>query len=105
MIRATTPTFTLRIKDESLDLTQANSVYVTIKQSLDSIELTGDDLEIHGNTIQCFLPQGKSLRLVEGNAKIQVNWTYSDETGEIKRAATLVREITIEEQLIRRVLE
>ncbi len=105
MIRATTPTFTLTIKDEDLDLSQANNVYVAIKQGLDSLEITGSDLEIDRNVIHCFIPQEKSLQLVEGTAKIQVNWTYTDETENTKRAATRVKEIVIGEQLIRRVLE
>jgi len=32
MVRGTTPTLTLHILDETIDLTQAENVYITIKQ-------------------------------------------------------------------------
>ena len=107
MIRGTTPTFRLTIqpKQGSVDLSVADNVYVAIKQGNTTIELTGDELEIDENVISCWIPQEKSLRLVEGAAaKIQVNWTYTDESANTKRAATVVKQITIGEQLIRRVL-
>lgn len=106
MIRGTTPTFTLTISDY-VDLSLARNVYVTIKQGNVVFELTGDELEINQNVISCYLTQDKSLRLAENTkTKIQVNWTYlDDETHTIKRAATVVREIMIGEQLVRRVLD
>lgn len=107
MIRGTTPTFRLTIqpKQGSVDLSVADNVYVAIKQGNVTIELTGDELEIDENVISCWIPQEKSLRLVEGAAaKIQVNWTYTDTDSTTKRAATVVKEISVGEQLIRRVL-
>ena len=107
MIRGTTPTFRLTIqpKQGSVDLSVADNVYVTIKQGNVNIELTGDELEIDENVISCWIPQEKSLRLFDGAAaKLQVNWTYTDESANTKRAATVVKEISVGEQLIRRVL-
>ena len=105
MIRGTTPTFTLTISNY-VDLSLAQNVYVTIKQGNTTFELTGDELSIDQNVISCYLTQEKSLKLAENTkTKIQVNWTYlDDETHTIKRAATVVKEIMIGEQLVRRVL-
>lgn len=106
MIRGTTPTFRLTISG-GVDLSLADHVFVAIQQGPITLELTGDELEIDGNVISCYLTQEKSLKLVErSKAKLQVNWTYAAETpgaGE-RRAATVVKEITIGEQLLRRVL-
>ena len=45
MVRGTTPTFSLIIKgDDNLDLTQANKVFVNIRQRDLDIELTGDNV-------------------------------------------------------------
>lgn len=104
MIRGTTPTFRLTISGD-VDLSLADNVYVSIKQGNTYVELTGDELEIDGNVISCYLSQEKSLRLIENvKAKIQVNWLYNDAYGNVKRDATVVKEITIGEQLIKRVL-
>ena len=106
MIRATTPTLTLTVGDGSINLEEADNVYVALKQTGVTVELSGEELEISGNTVSCFLSQEKSLQLSDNAlAKIQVNWTYQDASGEIKRAATLVRTINIGEQLIPRILE
>lgn len=103
MIRGTTPTFRLTVKGIE-DLTLADHVYVTIQQGPTTLTLTGDELEIDENVICCYLTQEKSLQLVERQkAKIQVNWTY-EEGADVRRAATVVREITIGEQLVREVL-
>ena len=105
MIRGTTPTFRLTISG-GVDLSLAEHVYVAIRQGPILIELTGDELEIDANVVSCYLTQEKSLLLTEGaKAKIQVNWTYPPEqSGVVKRAATVVKDILIGEQLIRRVL-
>lgn len=104
MIRGTTPTFQLTIVG-NVDLSLANNIYVSIKQATAYIELSGSELEVDGNVVSCWIPQEKSLKLIDGaKAKIQVNWTYTDESNSIKRAATCVKEIEIGEQLIRRVL-
>ena len=105
MIRGTTPTFRLTVNGIA-DLSEADHVYVTIQQGPATLTLTGDELEIENNVIFCYLTQEKSLQLVERQkAKIQVNWTYNDAVGtQARRAATVVKEINIGEQLLRRVL-
>lgn len=102
MIRATTPTLKLTIRDTTIDLGDADEVYVAIKQGPTVIEITGDQLDIDGNVVECYMTQEQSLSLTAGmGAKVQINWTY----GSGRRAATLVKEIHITEQLIGRVLE
>ena len=110
MVRATTPTFSLRIKDlqgNPVDLSIASNIYVAIKQGSKTIEFTGDELDYQENIVYVFLTQEKSLELSENElAKIQVNWTYLGTDGRTKlRAATNVGKIMITEQLIKRVIE
>lgn len=106
MIRATTPTFTLTISGDSVDLTEATSVYVTIAQPGNIINLTDDALTVTENTISCFLTQEQALTLVDNlPAKIQVNWTFNDADEAVKRAATKVVTIQIGEQLLKRVID
>lgn len=106
MIRATTPTFVLTISGETVDLTEASAVYVTIAQGTNTITMTGDDLEVTATTVSCFLTQSQALSLADNQpAKIQVNWTYTDTDGIPKRAATKVIIIQIGEQLLKRVIE
>ena len=104
MIRGTTPTFRLTITG-GVDLHAADHIYITIKQGPVTLELTDYDLTAD-NVLECYLTQEQSLQLNEGmKSKIQVNWTYpEDNDGIVKRAATVVKEITIGEQLLRKVL-
>ena len=106
MIRATTPTLTLTISGDSVDLTAATNVYVTIAQGINEITLTDDALTLTENTVSCFLTQEQALTLAGNSpAKIQVNWTYTDSDEDVKRAATKVVTIQIGEQLLKRVIE
>lgn len=105
MIRGTTPTFRLTVKDIE-DFTGADHIYVTIEQGPTSITLTGDAVSVEDNVVTCRLSQEQSFKLIERQkAKIQVNWTYPpDETGFVARPATVSKEITIGEQLLKKVL-
>lgn len=103
MIRGTTPTLTLKILNNTVDLTAANNVYVTIKQKNYTLTKTSAFLEIAVNTIDCYLTQEESLRLVEGAADVQVNWTY-ESNGTTYRAATKVKQIAITQQLLNKVI-
>lgn len=106
MIRGTTPTFRLTISGD-VDLTEADRIWITIRQPKVNIELTEGDYELAtGKIINCWLTQEQSLLLAENaKAKLQVNWTYPlDSSGLVKRCATRVKEILVSEQLIGRVL-
>lgn len=106
MVRATTPTLTLTINDESVDLTAARNVYVTLEQNNTTITKTGEELEVDARVVKVWLSQTESLALTEGQPlNIQINWTYLDTDGvTVKRAATNVAKITITRQLLDEVI-
>lgn len=106
MIRGTTPTFRLTISGD-VDLTEAEHIFITIRQPCVDIQLTEADCElVSAKVISCWLTQEQSLKLSENaHAKLQVNWTYPpDSAGAVKRAATRVKNIIVSEQLIGRAL-
>lgn len=111
MIRGTTPTFTFTIRPkrqtDTINLTEATHVYLTILQGKTEIEKTESDMEITANTVEVWLTQEESLKLIEGgnNCEIQINWTYLDANDTVRRAATRVKSIPIDKQLLRRVIE
>ena len=108
MIRGTTPTFTFTIVNETVDLTEAENVYVTIRQGSKEITKTGESLEVAARTVDVFLNQEESLSLSEANpAEVQINWTYLDPIDNtiVRRAATKVKSIPIAKQLLKRVIE
>ena len=112
MIRGTTPTFTLKLKNKDgtpceIDLTEANNIYFTISQGAKTITKSGEDLELSDpQTVLVYLNQEESISLRDKlRTEIQLNWTYTDSDGTIRRAATKVREIALDKQLIQRVIE
>ena len=108
MIRGTTPTFTLTLcKDCDVDLNLAENVYFTISQGERTVTKTAEDgLNISdGNTVSVFLTQRESSPFADGKADVQLNWTYRDESGALRRAATKVTQIMIDKQLLGRVIE
>lgn len=107
MIRGTTPTFIIKLKDESIDLHVADSLIVTISQGVYVVNKMGDDIELEdGRTVHVFLTQEESLRFKSGApAELQLNWTYLDKNGIVRRASTPVKEIKIDKQLYGRVIE
>ena len=106
MVRATTPTLTLTINDESVDLTAARNVYVTLEQNNTTLTKTGEELDVEARVVKVWLSQTESLALSEGQPlNIQINWTYIDADGvTVKRAATNVAKITITRQLLDEVI-
>ena len=79
MISGTTPTFTMRFSDESLDLTQAAHVYVTVadKSGNVMIEKKDADLNVEEKSIGVFLSQEETLGLSGMTTILRANWTYS----------------------------
>lgn len=104
MVRATTPIITLRIKNDMIDLNQAEVIFVSIVQGKTTIELKKEDLlEVDKNIIKFCLTQEQSLSLNEKiDVEIQVNWTYLDGNNVSRRGATKVKNINIDKQLLRR---
>lgn len=101
MIRGTTPTFQLKITDDSVDLTQALNVYATFRQY--GIELTksGEDIDVAAHQVDVYLTQSETLQFGDGNLEVQLNWTYGDGS----RAASNIKTIQVTKNLIGSVLE
>lgn len=107
MIQGTTPILTFTIKNQNVNFQEAQNIYVSIVQDHFEIIKTGEDLEVGERRIEVRLTQQESFRLCEGkNAEVQINWTYYDIDGiTLRRAATRVRSIRINKQLLKRVIE
>jgi hypothetical protein len=108
MIRGTTPTFICKLCEEAnIDFNQANHIYFTIAQAGKIITKTDDDLEVtDAHTLSVFLSQEESLQLRDNQmVEIQLNWTYVGPDGVSRRAATLVKEVKLEKQLLKQVIE
>ena len=101
MIRGTTPTFSLKFADQSLDLTQAQNVYATFKQDENIITKSGTDITVSAQQVDVYLNQEESLRFNKGKMEVQLNWTY--ENGQ--RACSNVVRIDINKNLVGSVLE
>lgn len=102
MRQYTTPTLSIRVK--SVDLTSADSVWVTIANTARTITITKDDPTLtvdNGDTIcTVTLSQDETRRFYpKANAGIQVNWM----TGDV-RCATNIASVTVFENLLKEVL-
>lgn len=100
MIRATTPTFELKITDNSVDLTQASNVYATFNQLNRTLTKTGEALTIQARQVDVYFTQEESLGFTAGTIEIQLNWTYADGT----RAATNIVKVYVTDNLLAEVL-
>ena len=108
MVRATTPTLTLRIRETSVDLTQARNVYVTLSQGETfNLTKTGADLDVEARVVRVYLTQIESLQLqISQTLNAQINWTYLDPDGiTVRRGATNVGGIPVTRQLLPEVIE
>ena len=103
--RATTPTFTLTVKDKNVDLTQVINVYATFEQNAVKITKTGTDLEVEEKVVKCWLTQEESLSLSVGSLDVQVNWTYYDNNGNVRRGSTDTCTIVVTSQLLAEILD
>lgn len=96
--RGTTPIFELTFKEEELDLTQANNVYVTFRCKGCRLTKSNDDLTIYPKRIDVHLTQEDTLRFVK-EIEIQANWTFDGD-----RCASKVVKYPIDKQLEKGVL-
>lgn len=109
MVRGTTPTVTLRIKEKyNIDLNEAIQILFTVSQGHFSVTKTGDDIAVSqdGRSVGAYLTQEESLELSDKQpAEAQINWTYYDLNGVVKRCATIVKEFEVNKQLYRKAIE
>lgn len=104
MIPGLTTALPIEIDDETLDLSAASNVYVTLKQTRAKITITSDNVTIDGNTVTAYFSQEDTLRFVDGeDAEGQINWIYN-ESGTISRGGTDPFTVDVGKQLLRRVL-
>lgn len=99
--RGTTPTFNLTFSEEELDLTAANNVYVTFKQSERKITKSGADLVVAEKQIDVYLDQKDTLGFRVGGVEVQANWTMANG----RRASSDVCVVEFSKQLLERVIE
>lgn len=101
MIRGTTPTFQLKLKDDSIDLTAAENVYATFKQGSKIVTKTGEDIVVNPHRVDVYFSQEETLKFRTGRLEIQLNWTYNDGS----RACTKIVSKSVNRNLIERVLQ
>lgn len=104
MYKGVTPTFTF-IAPAGLDMSIATKVWVTFSTP-DEREIftkTGDGLTVTQNTVEVFLTQAETLRLITGENKVQLNWIY-EEGSKTKRGASNIFTIIAETNLKNEVL-
>lgn len=99
--RGTTPTFTLTLDDEDLDLTAAQTVIVSFSNREVCLEKQGNDITVRQKEIDVFLSQEETLAFLEQRVDIQVNWIL---VGGIRCASTIAS-YTFGRQLLDRVVE
>ena len=102
MIQATTPTLTLTLPS-SVNLENATNVVFTIEQ--DGLAVSKDlsnGVIVDANVASVYLAQADTIDfLKDRKAKIQLNWTHPGGL----RAATKIKEIDIDENLFKEVIE
>lgn len=105
MIRGTTPLIHMNIiNGGELDLTEAEDLYITLRQG-NTVITKRDELVIDAQSVGFSFTQRESLRLKEGPAEVQVNWIYVDPEDNVKRrAATRIQRIEIGGQLLDEVI-
>lgn len=102
MIVATTPTLRLTLPD-TIDLTEADQVYVTLAENKTVItKVLGDGMILADkNIIEVYLSQEDTLQFKNNSmANVQVNWTF----GNSSRHATKIKRISISPNLIPEVI-
>lgn len=105
MYKATTPTITFNFPD-SVDMTQAQNVYVTFstKGGKTLVTKEGSALQIEAQTVAVTFTQAETLDLPAGTICAQINWLYTEES-QVKRACSAIVEITVKDNLLNEVKE
>ena len=105
MVPGCTHALDLELDDHTIDLGEADNVYVSIVQGPTSLVLSGSNVVTDVYRLTVYPTQEQSLRFRGGSeAKIQVNWTYGGGRSGTSRMATEAATIKVDEQLLGRVL-
>ena len=112
MVRGSTPALTLTIPGGGdLDLTQAVSVYVTIRMKYKTarpetdgnvLTISGDRLTVEARAVTFYLTQEESLTLSPGEATAQINWLYYDDSNTLRRGCDESRQNLHQRATVRR---
>lgn len=104
MYKLTTPTLKLSLP-ESVDLSEAVNVYVTLsdKKNNEILTKSGADVSIDDNVISVDYSQ-EETKTFPDEVQAQVNWIYND-GGLIKRDATTIVKIRVYKNLLNEVKE
>ena len=97
--RYTTPTFQLVFTEDGLDLTQAESVYVTFEQGKTKITKTGTDLTVREKQISIWMSQEETAKFKTGVVDVQANWMIAG-----NRVASDIMRVNISGQLLTEVI-
>lgn len=100
VVRCTTPTFTLTFP-ETVDLTEADNVYVTFTSGSNILTKTGNALDVSAHEVSVYLTQAETFSFDTGVVEIQVNWTVNNGN----RIASEIKKYSITKQLLNEVLE
>ncbi len=104
MIPGCTTALPIDIDDQTLDLSQAAEVWVTLSQAGSGVTVTGERVTVSGQRVTAYFSQQDSLRLRDNEpATGQINWIYND-SGIITRGSTDPFPVNIGTQLLRRAL-
>lgn len=98
MVQATTPTIIMTLPND-VDLTEAQTVVFSLVQGSSVIRKVIENAEAH--QVSVYLTQEETLGLSNGNAQIQLNWTYADGS----RACTNIVNINVTPNLLKAVIE
>ena len=98
--KLTTPTFTLEFPETaSIDLTDADSVYVTFAYGGEILTKTGEALTVAEKSVSVYLTQAETQQFPVGDVEIQVNWLADG-----NRFASEIVTYPISENLMNRVI-
>ena len=97
MVQATTPTIIMNLPN-TVDLTQAQTIVFTLTQGSNLIKKVITNASAH--QVSVYLTQEETLGLSNGNAQVQLNWTYSDGS----RACTNIVNISVTPNLYKGVI-
>lgn len=100
MVQATTPTFVMTLPG-SVDPGDFAHMYFSLVQNTVNIRKDDADITVDGQTVSATLSQADTVRLIPGDAKIQLNWTYPNGS----RACSQIVVIHITENLLKEVVE
>ena len=92
MRRGTTPTININVK--GCDLALFDTIYVTFKQGTKTLDKTGDDLSVEGNSVAVSLSQEDTLTFDSTKKVVEVQLRAVDENG--MAIASNIRQIPID---------